>query len=517
MSKTTRAPPPVDGGLPSLGLLSLKETRVKELEQQVAKLWNSIEDGLISMEKDPVAAKASVLVDELEFEGEEDEWGSIDAEDVSSGRLYKGDGRERENIELWEEKYEKTDAEQVPFIWKNICDILQKKASNRPWRAFYGDKEYTPEFLEAASQDPKHAWKGWSEFSPAYNKLSPNAADVYYTKAHYLADPNLNQELTELIKSDGNLSKAFVGGYPNADADAMVDTHCEPLFQWILDCAIRGDVAEHDKKTKNNIVETFKTQLRKLLKAKEALATLQKDNVDIEAIQAEKTKISEAVNELTDVFDDFKGTPNVKACPLPPGCLLHEHLRSGGTVKAVKGNTFAEKKYVGVRYNDWGKLITNPPGQGERHGFYATGAPIPAWFVFLGHSTTGSQLANRRKIRNSRGTDRYEKAQTIKKQRADAKPPKKRGRGAAGGDDEVDLNELQRDAEANDAAREITDGAVEEWMQENRGVNGEFHSEYMALVGTADNEAAKKEAVREFLRELRELQRQEETLTPLSS
>jgi hypothetical protein len=432
MSGGARAPPPAAaGGLPSLGLLSLKEA-------PVAAKASVYELGLQGdeLKEAPVAAKASAPVYELELEGEEDGWDSIDVEDVSTGRLYRGDGREAEKIELWEEKYEDTPAKEVPFIWKNICDIFEKKVSNRAWLAVYGKKGYTPEELATASLDSGHKWKGWSMFSPAYEKLAPgekrleddsanpelrkaNAADVYYTKAHYMVDADADPNLQALIASDRNLRKAFLGGYPEGDADAMVDTHCTPLFQWILDYAILGDVAEHDEKTKEQIVETFKTELRKLLKAKAALAILNQGGGGKADIEAEEKKIEAAVDELTDVYDDFKARGGKEnPCPLPHGCLVHEHLRFGGTVFAVKGKTFAEKKYVGVRYDDWGtSKAAAPPGSGEMYRFYATGSPIQAWFVFLGVSASASTLETGHRLKNKEGTPRYQRAQIVKQRR----------------------------------------------------------------------------------------------------
>lgn len=462
MSGRARAPPPpAAGGLPSLGLLSLKEA--------------------------PVAAKASVPVYELTLDGEEEEWDSIDNEDVSAQpRLYKGEkGGEpvpEGGIPLWDEQYPDEVAREapakgqnphkVPFIWTNVYNAMRVRVANKAWRLFYGDKgpvevqdasgttTLTPwgKELEDGFHTDENPWRGWSEFSPHYNKLAPgtaagadssgdasisrskNAADVWYKDAHYLAGASIAASAaSEVVKLDFKLGSAFRGAYPCHGVDSLVDVTCQPFFDWITKHALLGPVAkfalkeefatdalddpENVKKGKKKIVESLRDNLKKSLKAKAELARLTaSEDRDVDAIKKEKDKITEAEDQLLDAFDDFRdisGSSN--PCPMPPGCLRHQHLRPGGYVYAIASNSLTADAYIGVRYEDWGPALRKTYAEGEMKRFYSCKTTSKAWAVFLGISATGSTLDANVRTRNKEGTERRRRAEAVQAANAAAK------------------------------------------------------------------------------------------------
>lgn len=546
MSRTTRAPPPVDGGLPSLGLLSLKETRVDELERHVAKVWNSIEDGLISLEKDPVAAKASMTVHKLELTGEEGGSDRIDYEDVSTqARVYTGEKKKDKSLELWDAKYpdgearrrpdENEDRHKVPFKWENVYEAMRTRKANGPWRLFYRDHGTKEEYMAREES----AWTGWSPFSPVAHIFSLDSRDdfrdVFYETAHYLADPNSDENAKNVLALYPGLKYAFSAGCPRAVSAAdlvedpytdyvngttsfeshVVETTCRPLFDWISNHSRIGRIAAQKNKTQQGVSTEFKENLLQFLEAKAELPGAEASLGDVadsaqvdernDKIKATKKKIDDAQRSLLHAFDNFKDIPNSRnPCPMPPGCLRHEHLRPGGTVDAIARNGLTQNVYVGVRLNDWRGLLERPP---NRKGFYSTKSQRLAWGVFLGISTTSSKLDPNVRAR-SRDSDTRTVATAVMEADKRARQARTEGtqEGAAAKRKKEDtlkdlVGHLEDNAYHNDASREITDEAIERWMEANREKTGDDHLVYMALVGTATEEEAK-EYVRQYLKAL---------------
>ena len=215
MSGRARAPPPpAEGGLPSLGLLSLKEA--------------------------PVAAKASVY--ELELEGEGDGWISIDEEEVV-GRSKTFEFENGNSDDLWSETYEETKDEDgkverkltaYAWNWDVVHRALCSKMFNQPWLHFYQRRSN-----DGLSEDGSK-WLGWSNFSFFDDSARRGRGDLYYYPAHFMADEDdegvkkARDAMRDIINDPWKKGDydPFKRGFPGHSIDDLVKA-CKPLFDHI--------------------------------------------------------------------------------------------------------------------------------------------------------------------------------------------------------------------------------------------------------------------------------------------
>ena len=405
MSARAPAPaPPEAGGLPSLGLLSLKE--------------------------EPVAAKA--LAQPLALEGEDDGWVSVEEEDIGVKKAeFTTDARKK--VKLWEgpmmyrevqemkknaatgvmeatgKMKEVPDKEQNAVVlkwnWGGVHEALQDDKFNGPWRTFYGSSE-----TAVAAADQTNQWAGWSKFS-MIEGVNDKPFNKYHATAHYMAeqdDPDMDASERALVSAkikdvkkvmdvfrlyvkgkkppevevEIARSSPFRDGYPGDTKEELVDA-CQTLTAWMQtrDCSLSED-AMAEGFDKDKLVETFNKRLRDFLDASEKAEGADAASL-LRVDTSQKREELERVNDLFSASGGQKSWETLMV--LPPGCMVHKRLRSK-EIKEIAGTstTLGENVYVGARYDYWKAQMRPGAQRPKRYEFYMADTPTKAWFVFLG-------------------------------------------------------------------------------------------------------------------------------------